>query len=249
MGILGVGMENICTDAHANKSVALVTNTGTDFGKSLAQIFAREGFCVFAMGNIPMEGITTLPAFCADVETGTRVMASEAIDAVSVLEKKAGKLDFLLDTADFRDPKDGFTILDGINGPVVERSFRLNVMRSMALLEAFLPLLEIGNAKRLLYLTSAEASINETCRIDNYAYCMSKAALHQFIQMSRNKLSPRGYTFRVFDTLAGELAPKAAAESAFNYITRRRGTENHDPLRDDENNLVFRDAFGRQHSW
>jgi len=67
--------------------------------------------------------------------------------------------------------------------------------------------------------------------------------------MTRNKLTPKGYTFRVFDPMEGELSPEAAAEGAYNYITRRRGTENHDPLRDDEDNLVFRDAQGRQHSW
>jgi len=78
---------------------------------------------------------------------------------------------------------------------------------------------------------------------------MSKAALHQFIQMTRNKLAPGRYTFRVFDPMKGEIPPEVAAESAYNYITRRRGTENHDPLRDDEDNLVFRDAQGRQHSW
>jgi hypothetical protein len=60
---------------------------------------------------------------------------------------------------------------------------------------------------------------------------------------------PKGYTFRVFDPMDKEIPPEAAAESAYNYITRRRGTENHDPLRDDEDNLVFRDAQGRQHSW
>jgi hypothetical protein len=79
---------------------------------------------------------------------------------------------------------------------------------------------------------------------------MSKAALHQFIQMTRNKLVPKGYTFRVFDPMdTSEITPEAAAESAFNYIMRRRGTENNDPKRDDEDNLVFRDAQGRQHSW
>jgi len=67
--------------------------------------------------------------------------------------------------------------------------------------------------------------------------------------MTRNKLASKGYTFRVFDSLDGEISPEKSAAGAYNYITRRRGTENHDPLRDDEENLVFRDAQGRQHSW
>jgi len=217
------------------KKVVLVTNLDTVFAERLATIFAREGFEVFALGNKAIEKVTLL--------------SLDPNEAATALKEKTGKLDFLLDTTDVRSPKDTFTIRDGIDGAVVEQVYRQNVLVSMALLEAFLPLLDQGEGKRLFYLTSAEASINETRRIDHFAYNMSKAALHQFIQMTRNKLAPKGYTFRVFDPMDREVSPEAAAESAYNYITRRRGTENHDPLRDDEDNLVFRDAQGRQHSW
>jgi NAD(P)-dependent dehydrogenase (short-subunit alcohol dehydrogenase family) len=217
------------------KKTALVTNLDTVFGETLAAIFAREGFEVFALGNKPIEKVTLLPL--------------DPCEAAAAFKKKAGKLDFLLDTTDVRSPQDTFTVRDGIDRKVVEQVYRQNILSSMALLEAFLSLLDQGEGKRLFYLTRAEASINETRRIDHFAYTMSKAALHQFIQMTRNKLAPQGYTFRVFDPMDGEILPEAAAESAYNYITRRRGTENHDPLRDDEDNLVFRDAQGRQHSW
>lgn len=158
-------------------------------------------------------------------------------------------LDFFLDTTDYRDAEDNFTILDGINGEAVERSLRKNVLHSMALLERFLPMLDKGEGKRLFYLTAAEASINENRSTKGFGYAMSKAGLHQFLQLTRNKLAAKGYTFRVFDPMTGEASAQMAAEAAFHYITRRRGTENHDPLRDDEENLVFRDAAGRQHSW
>jgi NAD(P)-dependent dehydrogenase (short-subunit alcohol dehydrogenase family) len=164
-------------------------------------------------------------------------------------EKEIDKLDYLFDTTDYRDPADHFTIEDGFDGTVVEAVLRENVLRPMALLERYLPLLEAGEGKRLVYLSSASASINETRSVRGFGYNMSKAALHQFIQLTRNKLGPKGYTFRVFDPQAGEVPPQAAAEAAFNYITRRRGTENHDPRRDDEENLVIRDAMGRQHGW
>jgi len=213
----------------------LVTSLDTVFDEALAAIFAREGFRVFALGNRPIENVTLLPP--------------DLNKAAAALREKAGKLDFLLDTIDVSSPKDTFTVRDGIDNAVIEQVYRQNVLCSMALLEALLPLLDQGEGKRLFYLTRAEASINETRRIDHFAYNMSKAALHQFIQMTRNKLAPKGYTFRVFDPMDRELSPEAAAESAYNYITRRRGTENNDPLRDDEDNLVFRDAQGRQHSW
>ncbi len=217
------------------KKTALVTCLDTIFNETLAAIFAREGFQVFALGNKPIKNVTLLP--------------TDPYEAVEAFKKKTGKLDFFLDTTDVFSSKDTFTVLDGIDAKVIEQVYRQNVLVSMALLEAFLPLLDLGEDKRLFYLTCADASINETRRIDHFAYNMSKAALHQFIQMTRNKLAKKGYTFRVFDPMTGDIPPETAAESAYNYITRRRGTENHDPLRDDEENLVFRDAEGRQHSW
>jgi len=213
-----------------------------DFSETLAKVFAREGFQIFAMGpekkpqpHPSIENVTLLP--------------TAPDKAATAFKEKADKLDYMIDTTNYRSPKDTFTIRDGIDCAVIEQVYRKNVLRSMALLEAFLPFLDKGEGKRLFYLTSAEASINETRHINQFAYNMSKAALHQFIQMTRNKLAPKGYTFRVFDPMLGEVSTEAAAESAYSYITRRRGTENHDPLRDDEDNLVFRDALGRQHCW
>jgi len=217
------------------KKTALVTCLDTVFDETLAAIFAREGFQVFALGSKPIENVMLLP--------------QDPYKAAAALKEKTGKLDFLLDTTNVRSAKDTFTVRDGIDAKVIEQVYRQNVLVSMTLLEAFLPLLDQGENKRLFYLTCADASINETRQIDHFAYNMSKAALHQFIQMTRNKLASKGYTFRVFDKMDGYVSPEAAAESAYNYITRRRGTENHDPLRDDEENLVFRDAQGRQHTW
>jgi len=215
------------------EGVALLTCLNNTFDRNLAAAFAREGFHAFAMGDIPTEGVTLLP--------------SDVAQAAVILEHEAGQLDFLLDTTDFQDAADTFTLREGIDWTVVERVYRRNVLHSMAILEAFLPLLDAGGGKRLFYLTSAAAAVNETRRADHFGYNMSKAALHQFLQMTRNKLASKGYTFRVFDPMAGELSPEAAAEGAFNYITRRRAVEG--PLRDDEENLVFRDAEGRQHAW
>ena len=239
------------------KATILITNTGSMFGENLAEIFVRNEFRVLAITDKPLEGVTLLPPGNNLLNTAQEGVPLEHAEtafmdpglAASMFAEKSKKLDFLLDTTDYRDSLDLFTVLDGIDASVIERVFRQNVLNSMALLEAFLPFLDKGEGKRIFYLTSAAASINETRYIKHFAYAMSKAALHQFIQMTRNKLFPRGYTFRVFDPMNGEIDPRAAAESAYNYIIRRRGTENHDPLRDDEDNLVFRDALGRQHSW
>ena len=203
-------MENLM------KGSILIIGTQTDFGRSLAAVFSREGWEVFSPDDFA----------------------------------RIKNLNILADTTDFTGGSD-----DGLNGEIIETSFRENVIKPMQTLEKFLPFLDAGGtgdskgaSKRLFYVSSACASINATRDTHGFAYKMSKAALHQFLQMVHNRLFSR-YTLRLFDPMTGKIPPETAAESAFLYITRRRGTENHDPLRDDENTLVLRDAEGRAHSW
>ncbi|MCL1843167.1 MAG: hypothetical protein FWF79_05090 [Defluviitaleaceae bacterium] len=251
----------------------LITCMKNPFAQNLAAVFSREGYEVFTLFTLDAD---THPLRARNIDPPIEVCQANSNHPpkrgdcdTSIAErfnwcrnifKKTQKLDFLADTSDYHDDEDTFAILSGLcahTTPIavcnaksgMEKTFRYNVIQPQEILEAFKPLLDAGENKRLFYVSSASASINETYEATGYAYKMSKAALHQFLQMKRNELAPFGYTFRVFDPMPGKIDPKAAAESAFLYITRRRGTENNDPNRDDETNLVLRDAMGRQHSW
>jgi NAD(P)-dependent dehydrogenase (short-subunit alcohol dehydrogenase family) len=158
-------------------------------------------------------------------------------------------IDIYIDTSDERSELDIFNVRNGIDEKVIRELYDANVTRPMGMLETFLPLLEKGEGKRICYLTSTEASLNETRGIDGLGYKMAKAALHNFLQITRNVLAPKGYTIRAFDPMLTEISAELSAEAAFNYFTRRRGMERDDANRDDEGNLVFRDALGRQHAW
>lgn len=158
-------------------------------------------------------------------------------------------IDIYVDTSDKRSRGDTFSIRDGLDEKIIRKVYKANVLRPMELLEKYLPQLDKGSGKRLCFLSSSEASINETTGSAGYAYKMSKAAMHNLFMIAWNNLEADGYTFRVFDPLRGTVSAKDAAEGAFIYFTRRRGTENDDPLRDDENRLVLRDALGREHAW
>jgi NAD(P)-dependent dehydrogenase (short-subunit alcohol dehydrogenase family) len=209
----------------------LITFIKNDFDKNLAAIFAKEGYEVFTN------------------ETADKLLEINA------------RIDIYIDTSDERSASDNFNVRTGINDQVIRDLYDANVIRPMSLLEEFFPLLESGKGKRLCWISSAEASINETRGIDGYGYKMAKAALHNFLQITRNALAPKGYTIRVFDPCLhymGEenmdsqfpsLTALSAARAAFNYFTRRRGIERGDPQRDDEGNIMLRDAYGRQHSW
>ena len=231
--------------------VVLITRVKREFDSRLAEVFLREGYRVFAIGGGGVSG--EMPV--GEMPAGVTLLPGELDRAAAIVQKEAGKIDLYIDTSDERSAADAFNIRDGLDENVIRNLYEANVLFSMAALEAFLPLLDaseqssVEQGRRLCFLTSAQASINESRGIDGYGYKLSKAAMHNFFQMISNKLSPAGYTLRVYDPLHGEVAPEPAAEGAFNYFIRRRGTENKNPLRDDETRLVFRDALGREHTW
>ncbi|MDR2591092.1 MAG: hypothetical protein LBC71_08935 [Oscillospiraceae bacterium] len=207
----------------------LITKQNTVFDKELKRIFEREGYTVFIAGeNEPTEYI-----------------------------------DMYIDTSNYRSDKDTFKIRDGLDEKIIREVYEENVLNSMRLLENYLPYLEKGTGKRICFLTSHEASINETTHDHGYAYKMSKAAMHNLYPMVMNILAEDGYTIRIYDPLLSNsqntseqqksfnniVCDKLSAEGAFNYFVRKRGTEHDDPLRNDENRIVFRDALGREHTW
>jgi len=179
-----------------------------------------------------------------------KVFAREGYEVfVTGVKEPSKKLDIYIDVSNKRDKNDNFSIRDGLDEKVIRRVYRENVLKPMKLLEKYLPYLDKGKDKRLCFLSGADASINETRDTTGYAYKTSKAAMHNLFMIAWNTLEKDGYTFRVYDPVTDEVNAKAAAEGAFTYFTLKRGTENDDPLRNDENRLVLRDALGREHCW
>jgi NAD(P)-dependent dehydrogenase (short-subunit alcohol dehydrogenase family) len=64
--------------------------------------------------------------------------------------------------------------------------------------EAFLPLLDRGEGKRLCFVSSEAGSIAASIRSAWFGYCMSKTALNMGVKILYNGLRPQGYTFRVY---------------------------------------------------
>jgi len=215
--------------------VVFITGLEKEFDRALAAVFAEKGYKVYAIGSDSPNGVTLLP--------------SDVTEAAAIIEKETGLVDIYIDVSNERSSYDTFTVRSGLNAEVIRELHEKNVVRPMAKFEIFLPLLEKGEGRRLCFLSSAKASINETYAADEYGYRMAKVSLHNFIQITRNVLAPKGYSFRVFDPLYQDVSPELAAQAALNYFTRRRATERNDDLRDDEGNIVLRDANGRHHSW
>ncbi len=171
------------------------------------------------------------------VANGDTVTADPAVSA-----------DLFIDTTDCCDPCDDRAAGNGIDAEAAVRSFRANVSEPLALLEQILP--RMTGKKRICFLTTRDASVNWSTATSGYGRNMAKAALNQILTVSKNGLRERGFTFRLFDPMTGEVPPEKAAASAYAYFTRDRFDDGPGrPERDDENNLVIRDALGREIPW
>ena len=223
------------------ENIAFLTGIANDFDVELAKTLYENGYTVFSTDK----GKARDTAKFAQIISFDPDYADSAAKAGAEFGEKYGHIDLYIETADFRSDDDTFTVTDEIDFDLLKAIYTENVLRPIAVYEAFLPLMKAGNLKRLCFITSAGASINHTTDTSGYGYNMSKAALHNVLQIMKNNLMPKGFSFRAFDPSVGKIAPTAAARSAYNYFTRRRGIEG----RDDEPKLKIRDALGREYSW
>ena len=116
-------------------------------------------------------------------------------------------------------------------------------------LEAVIPWM-VGK-KRICFLNSEKSSINRSAETAGFGHNMSKASINLILCLTKNGLIKRGFTFRLFDPLTGAVDAELAARSAMGYFTRDRFFD--DPTdgldRFDEENLIVRDALGREIPW
>jgi NAD(P)-dependent dehydrogenase (short-subunit alcohol dehydrogenase family) len=139
--------------------------------------------------------------------------------------------------------------------------YNVNALGPLRVVEAFLPLTDRSEFKRLCFVSSEAGSINRCARTGWYGYNMSKTALNMAVKLLFNRLRPEGYTFRVYHpgwmrtymrgakSTEATLEPEEAAVPALAYILRNRAGEPHSGDRCDENRLVMRDDQGREWPW
>lgn len=165
----------------------------------------------------------------------------------AVTEPEEGT-EYFIDTTDEYIPGDDTGILDRLDQQAALMAYRKNVSEPLQKLDAVFPML--CGKKRICFLSSAASSINYSEATTGYGHNMAKAALHQIITVTKNRLVPEGYSFRLFDPMAGRMPAEKAAASAYVYFTRDRFNDGPDnPSREDERNVLLRDALGREIPW
>ena len=236
----------------------LITGADRGLGLSLCKEYLNRGWTVFA-GKF-MQDFTLLE----DLQKQNNRLHILMLDmrceknikeAATTVANVAGKLDKLISNAALMGEVNCELYKPPMELERVWDSFHVNALAPLQLVEAFLPLLEKGEGKRLCFVSSEVACITLMPHRYNspYPYPMSKAAMNMGIRIMHNELYAKGYTFRLFhpgwmkfrnaDGTLGETAlfdPDDIGEVAAKYF--EKDTE-------DEHRLVMVDYKGYEWPW
>ncbi len=228
-----------------------ISGAGRGLGFSLAQRFLREGTRVFAgrhlaEGNLSSlaksfpETVVCIPLDVAQMDSVRRAACrvAELTPSLDVLINNAG---VMLET---RTP---LPELDLARLALLE-TLEVNTFGPLRMVQQFLPLLEKGDRRLILNVSSEAGSIGACWRESEFAYSMSKAALNMQSKILQNYLGPRGFKVLAVHPgwmrtdmggAAADIHPDEAAEGIFNLAVR-------DWKPDDE---IFLDYRGQLLHW
>jgi NAD(P)-dependent dehydrogenase (short-subunit alcohol dehydrogenase family) len=237
------------------KRSALVTGADRGLGLALCKALLERGWRVFAgqympdwpeLGRLAEEHAEQLFAIPLDVaDTGS------VRNAAAQVGNRTDRLDMLINNAGVTSPAMHRTIREPQDYDEAHRLYDVNALGPMRVVEAFLPLMDAGEMKRLCFVSSEAGSIGRCGRDSWYPYCTSKAALNMAVRIMFNHLRPGGYTFRLRHpgwmrtymsgqkNLKANLEPEEAARLALAHFLGPQ----------DEDRLVMRDHEGNEWPW
>lgn len=213
------------------KSV-FITGADKGLGFSLVQQFLRAGARVFAgqyQANSDLSDLTkSFPQTFTPVPLDVTQLdsVSQAADTVA---KLVPALDILINNAGVMlETRTPLLELDLAHLPLFE-TLDVNTFGPLRMVQQFLPLLEKGDHKLILNISSEAGSIANCWRESEFAYSMSKAALNMQSRILQNYLKPRG--FKILAVHPGwmrtdmggadaDISPNEAAEGIFNLAVK-----------------------------
>jgi NAD(P)-dependent dehydrogenase (short-subunit alcohol dehydrogenase family) len=175
----------------------LVTGADTGLGLSLVKRFLQGGYAVFAgvyRSRDPLDHLAgeygNSPAIIPlDVADSDSIRA-----AVRQVRERTSVLDIIINNAGIHlnNSKQSLEQLD-FSDQHLQQTMEVNTFGPLRVIQQFFPLLEKGDGKLILNISSEAGSIADCRRENQFAYCMSKAALNMQSKILQNYLGPRGF--------------------------------------------------------
>jgi NAD(P)-dependent dehydrogenase (short-subunit alcohol dehydrogenase family) len=212
----------------------LITGAAKGLGLALVSRFLRGGFQVFAGIHASTDN---LQALLRDYGPRLVLVPLEVTDMVSIhqavlrVTSLTLALDILINNAAVYLPPSPVKLLSELDltDGHLEATLNVNTFGPLRVTQQFLPLLEKGAGKLIINISSEAGSISDCRRTNEYAYCMSKAALNMQSRILQNDLEPRGFKVLVIHPgwmrtdMGGpeaDIHPDEAAEGIFALSTK-----------------------------
>ncbi len=173
-----------------------ITGADKGLGFSLVQQFLRAGMRVFAgqyqTDSDLSELAKSFPQTLTPIPLDVTQLAS-VIWAAETVAKLVPALDVLINNAGVMlEKRTPLLELDLSQLPLFE-TLDVNTFGPLRMVQQFLPLLEKGEHKLILNISSEAGSLADCWRESEFAYSMSKAALNMQSKILQNHLKPRGF--------------------------------------------------------
>jgi NAD(P)-dependent dehydrogenase (short-subunit alcohol dehydrogenase family) len=181
---------------------AFVTGADRGLGFALCAALLEQGWQVFAGQYMPEwhdlsmladKYPNTLHWIPLDVSSQESTRA-----AAQAVAAQTDRIDLLINNAGIYAPVAERPIREPQDYMEMQRMYDVNALGPLRIVEAFLPLTDHSDFKRLCFVSSEAGSITRAWRKAWFGYCMSKAALNMAVRILFNDLYPAGYTFRVY---------------------------------------------------
>jgi len=235
---------------------AFVTGADRGLGLAICAGLLKQNWQVFAGQYLPeWHELTDLRDQYPDLlhiiplDVGSIESAQSAAQAVAL---QVDHIDLLINNAGVNTPTKERKISEPQDYDEIHRMYNINAVGPLRVVEAFLPLMDQSDLKRLCFVSSEAGSIERCYRVSWYGYTMSKAALNRGVKIMFNHLRPEGYTFRLYHpgwvqsyiggtkNTEADLTPEESAQAGISLFL--------DPL-PDEDHLALVDWQGEEWPW
>jgi NAD(P)-dependent dehydrogenase (short-subunit alcohol dehydrogenase family) len=170
----------------------LITGANRGLGLCLVEKFAEEGWRVFAAGRGEPASARSAAAAASWVALDVQDAASVA-SAARAVSALTPSLDVLINNAAVNPRPDCDALLGELDFSAMQLAYDVNALGPLRVIQSFVPLLERGERKLIINVSSEAGSLRHSWRDRCYGYCMSKAALNMQTTILDRALKPRGF--------------------------------------------------------
>lgn len=214
-------------------STILITGANRGLGVCLVERYIAAGWNVVATMREPSERLSGLvakfPGKSLEVVMDVTNAASIAGAKQRICERFSS-IDVLINNAAVL-LAEGSGPLNALDFEAGLRVYNVNGLGPLRVTAAFLPLLEAGERRLIVNISSEAGSIADCWRKDEYFYCMSKAALNMQSAILRNQLEAQrievlavhpGWMRTDMGGANADIEPAEAADGIFSLVEQSR---------------------------